>query len=332
MIMAIRLLLTCMSILMALSAGAQTDAQLSHYFDVPSYYNPAAVGSGDMLKIRGGSRLQWVGVDNAPRTFIGVAEMPLRLGTRRLGVGAVLQQESMGLFRNLNVGAQIGYKLKFLSGTLTLGLQGGLLEERFNGSEIVLPDDDEYHQGVDEALPMRDVSGMTLDLSGGLYFERKSFWAGLSCMHFNSPTVTFASDDDMSGGQSVESHSRSYEYKAAPTLYFMAGCNIRIKNTLFEMIPSTMVKSDFTFTKIELTGRLRYNRFLSIGIGYRNDDAVIGLLSVEYKGVYIGYSYDYPTSDIVKASNGSHEIFAGYSLKLDFSEKNKHKQKSIRIM
>lgn len=35
---------------------------------------------------------------------------------------------------------------------------------------------------------------------------------------------------------------------------------------------------------------------------------------------------------IVKASSGSHEVFLGYSLKLDLSDKNKNKHKSIRIM
>ena len=93
-----------------------------------------------------------------------------------------------------------------------------------------------------------------------------------------------------------------------------------------------MVKSDFTFTTTEITGRVRYNKFLSAGVGYRYDDAVSVMLGAEYKNFFLGYSYDYPISDISKASSGSHEIFAGYSLKLDFSEKNKNKHKSIRIM
>lgn len=97
-------------------------------------------------------------------------------------------------------------------------------------------------------------------------------------------------------------------------------------------MPSVMVKSDFTFTTGEITGRVRYNKFLTAGIGYRYDDAVMAMVSAEFKGFFLGYSYDYPTSAISKASSGSHEIFAGYSLKLDFSEKNKNKHKSIRIM
>ena len=93
-----------------------------------------------------------------------------------------------------------------------------------------------------------------------------------------------------------------------------------------------MVKTDFQFTTGEVTARLRYNKFLSAGLGYRWKDALMVILGAEFKGFFIGYSYDYPTSAIIKGSSGSHEVFAGYSLKLDFSEKNKNKHKSIRIM
>ncbi len=53
-------------------ASGQTDAQLSQYYAVPTFYNPAAAGSGagDMMRLRGGARLQWVGIDNAPMTFM----------------------------------------------------------------------------------------------------------------------------------------------------------------------------------------------------------------------------------------------------------------------
>ncbi|MDE6118011.1 MAG: type IX secretion system membrane protein PorP/SprF, partial [Duncaniella sp.] len=70
----------------------------------------------------------------------------------------------------------------------------------------------------------------------------------------------------------------------------------------------------------------------SAGVGYRYKDAVSLMLGAEIKGIFLGYSYDYNFGDIAGASSGSHEIFAGYSLKLDFSEKNRNKHKSIRIM
>lgn len=92
------------------------------------------------------------------------------------------------------------------------------------------------------------------------------------------------------------------------------------------------MKSDFTFTTGEITARVRYNKFLTAGVGYRINDAVSLILGAEFKNFFLGYSYDYATSAISRASNGSHEIWGGYRLKLDLGEKNRHKHKSIRIM
>jgi len=323
--------LTLITLLSALvfksgKAYAQADAQFTQYFEVPTYYNPAAAGNSDYIRIRGGSRLQWIGIENAPKTFLLSADMPFKFLNKKFGAGVILQQESMGLYKNLNIGAQIGYKFKLLKGEFTAALQIGLIDESFKGSEVYIPDDDDYHESNDDAIPTTDIRGTALDLGLGVYYTHKYFWAGLSCTHINSPTITMNADSGEDGNE------KNYEFQAGRTLYFMAGSNIPIKNTLFEVIPSVLVKSDFTFTTGEITGRVRYNKFITAGLGYRYDDAVSAMVSAEHKGFFLGYSYDYPISDISKASSGSHEIFAGYSLKLDFSEKNKNKHKSIRIM
>lgn len=307
-------------------ASAQSDAQFSQYYEVKSYYNPGAIGTEDMLRIRGGGRLQWIGIDNAPKSFAGTAEMPVKLLGKRFAVGLLMQQESLGLYKNLTVGAQAGYRLKLFKGYLTAGVQIGFINQTFKGSEVYIPDDDDYHQGTDEAIPQQDLTGNALDLGLGIYYTRANWWAGLSCTHINQPSVSFNSESGEGGTE------KNYEFQVGRTLYFMTGCNIPIKNTLFEVMPSLLVKSDLTFTTGELTGRLRYNRFLTAGVGYRYKDAVTVSVAAEIKGFYVGYAYDYPVSDIAKASSGSHEIFAGYSLKLDFSDKNKNKHKSIRIM
>lgn len=316
--------------------AAQGDAMLTHYWAVPTYYNPAAAGETDYLRLRGGSRLQWIGIDRAPRSFIATADMPFKLGDRKLGAGVVVQQESMGLYRNLTVNAQIGYKFKLLKGEFTLALQAGYLNEQFKGSEVYIPDDDDFHQPVDEAIPDRDVAGNAFDLGLGAYYRRGGSWLGVSLLHANNPTVTFTTEGNgnggMTGGTAGGETDKKFEFTASRVLYFTAGSNIKVKNTLLEVIPSVLVRTDFTFTDFELTGRVRYNRMFSAGVGYRYKDAVSLMLGAEFKGVFLGYSYDYNLNDIAKASSGSHEIFAGYSLKLDFSEKNRFKHKSIRIL
>lgn len=307
-------------------AAAQVDAQFTQYYAVPTFYNAGATGDTDFVRLRGGTRLQWMGIDNAPKSFLITGDMPFKFIGKRFGTGLVMQQESLGLYKNLNIAAQLSYKHKLFGGVLSAGLQVGIISETFKGSEVYIPDDDDYHESTDDAIPTTDLTGTSLDLGLGVYFTHKLFWAGVSCQHINNPTITFNAES----GEST--NEKNYEFKAGRILYFMAGSNIPIKNTLFEVIPSVLVKSDFTFTTAEITGRVRWRKFLSLGVGYRYDDAVSLVLGAELKNFYIGYSYDYPTSAISKASSGSHEIFAGYSLKLDLSDKNKNKHKSIRIM
>ncbi len=312
----------------AVPAAAQTDAQYSQYYEVPTYYNPAAIGQTDYLRIRGGGRLQWVGIDNAPRSFMGTADMPLKIFNKRFGVGVVINQESIGLYKTLNLNAQLGFKFKKFGGEFTAALGLGLYDQSFKGSEVVTPDGDDYHQSTDDAIPTQDLHGSAFNIDAGVWFKHKLFWAGLSMTHITAPTVTLNSEGSSGDAQS----ERIYEFKTGRTLYFMAGGNIPIKNTLFEMMPSVMVRSDFTFTNAEITARCRYNKFLTFGIGYRYDDSVYATLAAEIKGIFIGYVYDYPTSAIAKASSGSHELFVGYSLKLNLGDKNKNRHKAIRIM
>ena len=56
------------------------------------------------------------------------------------------------------------------------------------------------------------------------------------------------------------------------------------------------------------------------------------MVGAEFKNITVGYSYDYPLSNVSKGTSGSHEIFLGYKVKIYLREKNKNKHKSIRIM
>lgn len=311
---------------------AQTDAQFTQYFEVPAYYNPAAIGNTDYVRIRVGSRLQWVGIDNAPTTIVGLADAPFKIGSKRIGAGVMFQQESAGLYDNITVGIQLGYKFKLGKGMMTVGVQPGVLNEKFKGSKVFIPDDNDYHNPTDEAIPTTDVGGTAFDLGVGAMWVHPRVWAGLSLTHALSPTINFSAEQGSGEGSGTVSEEKKFQFQARRTLYFMAGSNIPIKNTLFEVMPSVMVKSDFDYFGAEVTGRVRYNKFLTAGIGYRYNDAISAMASVEFKGFFLGYSFDYALTAINKASSGSHEIFAGYSLKLDFNEKNKNRHKSIRIM
>ncbi|MDE7151632.1 MAG: PorP/SprF family type IX secretion system membrane protein [Candidatus Amulumruptor sp.] len=325
-------------------ASAQyNEPLLGQYYEMPAFYNPGAIGLSDRIRVRAGARLQWIGINRAPVSVIGTADMPLKLGRRRMAVGLSLQQESYGLFRNFTGAALVGYKVMLLGGTLTPGLRIGLLNQSFRGSEVYIPDDDDYHQSDDDAIPTVDVGGNALDLGLGLHYERRGWYAGAALLHANAPTVSFNSEGLGSGtvndsradgtdDSTAPETTQYYEFPVDRTLYFIVGGNIPVKNTLIEVMPSVIAVSDFNdFTGIA-TCRLRYNKLVSGGLSYRYREAVALHLGVELKNFYAGYTYEYPVNDIGRASSGSHELIAGYSFKLDLSDKNRNKQKSIRIL
>lgn len=318
--------LAAMMLMFVFDMQGQVDAQLSQYWAIPTYYNAGASGSSDYLRINGGARLQWLGIENAPQSFLGQVDMPLNLFGKRIGVGAGLQSETMGLFSNLNINAQFSYKIKLLKGELSIGAQVGYFEQKFKGSEVEVPDDDDYHDSGDQAIPTQDLKGGTVDVSAGIFYTHKYFWVGVSGLHLLQPTVKMG----LEGSESTA--SQEYETVVPRTLYFMGGSNIPLKNTLFELQPSLMVKTDFSVFSAEITARARYNKFLSFGVGYRWKEAVMIMAGAEYKNFFVGYAYDYPLSAIAKASSGSHELLVGYKMKIDLSGKNKNKHRSIRIM
>lgn len=323
------LVLAAVAALSASTARAQSDIQFTQYWAVPTYYNPAATGQIDFVRIRGGARLQWVGIDNAPRSFMGAADMPVKIGKKqRIGVGATFMQESLGLFSNMLVSAQVSYKFRFLKGTWSVGLQPGYYNSKFKGSEVYIPEGDDFHQPDDEAIPKTDVTGGSFDLSAGLMYSHKYFNIGVSCLHILSPKVEFGEDSEGTTGDETSTYTTTLPRQ----FYFTADGNIGIKNSLFSLQPSLLVRTDFSNFSAEATMRATYNRFISFGVGYRYKDAVSAMVAAEFKNFFLGYSYDYPLSAISKASSGSHEIVIGYRVKLNFGEKNKNKHRSIRIM
>ena len=307
-------------------AGAQNELMLNQHWALPTFYNPANTGNTDFLRIRGAARLQWLGIENAPKSFVGAADIPFQIGGKRLGGGVTAMQESLGLFSNLNIAAQLSYKFRIGKGMLSIGVQPAYYNSKFKGSEVILPDNDDYHQGSDTSIPMQDLTGNHFDLSAGLSFTHKYFTVGVSCMHIMNPKVNLT----LEGSESNE--IQDYQTELPRQLYLTADGNIPIKNSLFVLQPSLLVTSDLAGVTGEAAMRTTFNKFLTFGVAYRWQDAIGITIGGEFKNFFIGYAYEYPLSGINKASSGSHEIVAGYSLKLDFSGKNKNKHRSIRIM
>ena len=322
------LLLMTLALLATFKATAQNDATLSQYYEVKHYYNPATIGTNDFINIHAGARLQWVGMTNAPKDFMVMAETPFKMFNKRFGAGLVFQQNSEGLFSTMLIDAQLGYRFKVGKGQLNVGLNIGYLSETFKGSKAELPEDSQGQTSTDPAIPTSDVSGSALDLGLGVHYTHKYFWMGLSATHLTQPKMRLSASKESSS-----TTDEGYEFTMSRNLYFMAGSNIQVKNTLLEIMPSVLVRTDFKTVQADITARFRLRKFISFGVGYRTQSAVMLMVGAEFKNVYIGFDYDIATSkNLLRSTYGSFELFVGYSVKLDMGDKNKNKHKSIRLM
>ena len=313
---------TVLSAVVALCAMAQSDAAFSHAWLGKTYYNPAAAGEINAIRLNVGSRMQWVDFKHAPMTFYVTADMPYKLLGQRLGLGVKAEFERIGLYTSTRIGAQVAYQRKMGKCTLSVGVQPGVYSQTFRGKEVIMPEDD-AHQGNDEAIPKNDVSGTAFDANVGIFFKHPRFWTGVAVTHVNSPTIELKTSRE-----AVD----FYEFNASRSYYFMAGGNIPINNSLFEIQPSGMFGMSKKAWAAQIATMVRYNRMLNIGVGYRHKDAVSAFIGVNLKDAYLGYCYDYPVSAISKATFGSHEVFVTYNVKLENREKNKNRQKGVRLM
>lgn len=312
------------------SAG-QSDPLYTQAWALPTLYNPAAAGCTDWLRIRGAARMQWIGIKNAPKSFTGAADIPFKFLGRRWGGGVNVTQEGIGLFSNTYVNGQLSGRLKRLfGGELTIGLQVGYFGSAFKGSDVYIPDDDEYHDSNDPSIPKQDVGGGTIDFGIGLQYTHPKFHAGVSLIHPAAPKVKLNTKGTTSSSATSDNHE--FETYVNRVLYLTAGSNIPVRNTLIELQPDLIVASDFRSFSGVLSVKGWYNRMFFGGLAYRWNDAVSVNLGAEFKNFLFGYAYDIPTSWILKASSGSHELTVGYRMKLDFGGKNRHRHRSIRLM
>jgi len=313
-----------LSAVVAFGVMAQSDAALSHFWVGKSYYNPAAAGELSAIHMTLGSRMQWVDFKHAPMNFYLTVDMPYKLLGQRLGAGVRAEYERIGLYSNTRIGAQLAYKRKLGKNlVISVGFQPGVFSQTFRAKEVIVPEGDDYHQSNDEAIPKQDVSGTTFDANAGIYISHPHYWAGFSVTHLTNPSINLKASRE-----AID----FYEFKVSRGYNFMAGGNIPINNTLFEIQPSGMFLMAQKAWTAQVATMVRYNRMLNIGVGYRYKDAVTAFIGVNLKDAYIGYAYDYPVSPISKATFGSHEVFITYNVKLEDKVKNKNKQKSVRLM
>lgn len=319
-----RYIVLLVGLLALLTASAQFDPQMGQYMYMQTAYNPAAAGEGDLMKVAGMHRMQYVDISNAPMSTWFSFSSPFVIGKTSHGAGIRFLNDRYGLFTNQALYAQYAYRQKLGDGYLCAGIDLGFVNVGFKGDSVNLGKmGDDYHEANDEAVPSGSKSGMSFDMGLGLYYSTPTWWVGASYSHLTRPQIDWS--DGTSGIQQVVT--------LTGTMYLTGGYHFRLKNYKEWMLtPSAMVMTDFTGWDVNLTLMCDYKDRYRWGLGYRIAGSVNILLGIDIiSGLQLGYSCELPTNKLLLESYGSHEIYLAYGFDI-LKPKRTNKYKSIRYL
>lgn len=302
------MLLLCFS-----TVKAQYDASFSHYWALETSFNPAAVGKEPKINVAAAYAVDMAGFKNNPNTMYAGADMPFSFLKGVHGAGLQFMNDKLGLFSHQKLALQYSPKFKLAGGTMGIGVQVGLLSEKFDGSGLDLDDSN------DPAFTTSDINGTAIDLGAGIYYVHRNWYGGLSAQHLTAPLVHLGDNNEL---------------QIDRTYYLTGGYNIKLRNPFLTIKSSVLLRTDTKVYRADITGRLVYEndgKLMYAGAGYSPSTSVTVFVGGSFHGFVLGYSYEAYTSAISMA-NGSHELFVGYQHDISLVKKGKNKHKSVRIL
>ena len=314
-----RYIVLCTLLAVAAVLYAQFDPQIGQYMYMPTAFNPAAAGEGDLMKVSGLHRMQFTGIKNAPMTTYFSFQSPFVIGKTRHGAGIRFMNDRYGLFTNQTLHVQYAYRQRLGKGYLSAGVELGFVSVGFKGDSVNLNTlkGSDYHHADDQAIPSGAKSGMGFDMGVGVYYTCNTWYAGISYSHLTMPMIEW---DEYSS------------VRLKGTMFVSGGYNWRLRKREWVLKPSMMVMTDFSSWDINISFMTEYKEKYRWGLGYRIDSSVAILLGIDIiSGLQLGYTYELPTSKLLLESYGSHEIYLAYGFNI-LKPKRTNKYKSVRYL
>jgi len=296
-------------------AHGQQTVQFSQYMFNGLVVNPAYAGYKEDWTLNLASRLQWAGIDGAPRTNTISVDGVLNPDSKTAALGFLATNDRLGPENNTSFYANYAYRLRLDdedTKRLSFGFGAGLVQYRIDGSKFSPIDP------TDGGI-IGNENTLMADFRLGVYYTTPSFYVGASALNLFSKPISGAN---------------TLVIKPVPHFYLTAGTVIPLSNTI-DIKPSAMLKGDLKSPAgLDLTTYLLFDKKLWLGASY-NTGVNINNKYNQYKGVdksntvtaiaqfnindflRFGYSYDFSTSALATYQSGTHEV----SLSISFRRK-----------
>ena len=119
---------------------AQQLPQYTQYMLNQMAINPAVAGKDDYADVRSNNRYQWVGLTDAPRTYMLTLHAPLK--NRHMGLGTQVYTDIAGPTRRVGISLSYAYHMNITKKTkLSFGVSAGIQQWGIDGHKIILHDE-----------------------------------------------------------------------------------------------------------------------------------------------------------------------------------------------
>lgn len=299
------LTLLILILLGSFSSKAQQDPQYTQYMYNTQVVNPAYAGNREALSFGLLYRTQWVNFgDGRPNTGTFTVNSPVGYN---MGLGLSVVSDRIGPAVETNFNIDYSYSIQTsVTGKLSFGLKAGLDILDVDFSKLNLPRDvynDPYFQNnIDNKLQPQ--------IGAGVYYNTEKFYVGLSVPNFlTTKHFDESSIEDLQNIQAETTAKERMHYFLIAGYVFDLSDNLKFKPaTLFKMVSGSPLQADVS------ANFLLYDR-VTLGAAYRWSAAMSGMVGFQATdNIFIGFGYDYQTTDIETYSDGSYEVMLRFEL------------------
>ncbi|TMM58965.1 type IX secretion system membrane protein PorP/SprF [Maribacter algarum] len=278
-------------LLISLSGYSQQDPQFTQYQFNTMAVNPGYAGSKGHLTLLSLYRSQWVGIEGSPQTITFGMDSPIG---KFDGVGVSIVQDQLGPSSETYIDGNYAHQLVLnrKGDRLALGLKAGVRFFSLDWSKGRFRDPDTvFNENINtKLLP---------SVGAGVFYYTDKFYLGLS-----TPNVfTNAHYDEIQESEALE---RLH--------FFLIGGYVFDLNPDLKFKPSFFVKQVLGAPlAVDLSANFLVYETLNLGVNYRWDDSVSGLLGFQISPKFnMGYAYDFNINELNNYNTGTHEIFLRY--------------------
>lgn len=277
---------------------AQQEPLYTQYMFNTMSVNPGYTGTQSTMDLSLLSRLQWTGLEGAPRTYAFSGHTPFT--EYNMGIGVSLVADKLGPVNNFYFNVNYAYRVNITDDLiLSMGIKGGFYNYSVGLDGLLLDgtEDDPSFQGKMERKFQPNAGA-------GFYLYNKQLYVGFSVPKFFQSKLDERDDTNEDVLAILKRH-----------YYIMAGYLFRL-NDDFKIRPSFINKIvEGAPPSTDVTAQVLYQDTYWLGATYRLGDAVALLANMQITDqLMVGYSYDFSVSRLRTYNSGSHEFMIRYSL------------------